>query len=175
MTKYKITNSDIDTLKRFNSIFTKDIKQSLPSDCGFSDDYISSEINYQFYGYLYSHYNCIGSFTAYCYRWGKIRALDALWKEYKEVVRNVEMIEADEEDEEGNIHHQTGKYKIEPYTQITKHLEDKDDIQIALYKMNKLDRMIAKDITTGKSLDEIAKDYGFKSRSAILKRMRKYA
>lgn len=41
--------------------------------------------------------------------------------------------------------------------------------------MNKLDSMIAKDIITGKSLDEIAKDYGFKSRSAVLKRMRKYA
>ena len=41
--------------------------------------------------------------------------------------------------------------------------------------MDKLDRMIAKEIMTGMSLDEIAKDYGFKSRSAILKRMRKYA
>lgn len=38
------------------------------------------------------------------------------------------MIEADEEDEEGNIHHQSGKYDIEPYTQIAKHLEDKDDV-----------------------------------------------
>ena len=175
MTKYKITNSDIDTLQNFNRIFVREIKKSLPSDCGFSDDYIASEINYQFYGYLYNHFNVTGSFTAYCYRWGKQRALNALWKEYKDAVRNVEIIEADEEDEEGNIHHQTGKYEIDPYTQIEKHLEDKDDVQIALSKMNKLDSMIAKDIITGKSLDEIAKDYGFKSRSAVLKRIRKYA